>query len=261
MNAAKRTARHCLQWAMRAKKNDRKNAFTLIELLTVIAIIGILAAILIPVVGAARERAHATTSMSNLRQLGIATAVYSTENGHFPAGIETRGSDSYPLWEVLRPYTGGPDSKRNMSIEIWEDPKREIKVHPSGSAVITPSYSANRFIFVDSRTTEGGGANQSRVPDTALQRPSEAIALICAGQRSPSGWSIPILIGGIFNQQGNPATADNFVTGAPITQPDADIGNGVRYRYNGRAHAVFVDGHVEAIAKGEIRERNLFINY
>ncbi len=51
-------------------------AFTLIELLTVIAIIGILAAILIPVVGKVRSAAQAAKCASNLRQIGGATFLY-----------------------------------------------------------------------------------------------------------------------------------------------------------------------------------------
>lgn len=55
-------------------------AFTLIELLTVIAIIGILAAILIPTVGAVRKRALKSQCSSNLHQLGMAINLYVNDN-------------------------------------------------------------------------------------------------------------------------------------------------------------------------------------
>ncbi|MBM3460152.1 MAG: prepilin-type N-terminal cleavage/methylation domain-containing protein, partial [Armatimonadetes bacterium] len=54
---------------------DRR-AFTLIELLVVIAVIAILAAILFPVFGAAREKARQAVCASNLRQVGMAFQLY-----------------------------------------------------------------------------------------------------------------------------------------------------------------------------------------
>lgn len=65
---------------MTTNKKDH-SAFTLIELLTVIAIIGILAAILIPVVGAVRESARNAQCVSNLRQIGMAFVASSDDFG------------------------------------------------------------------------------------------------------------------------------------------------------------------------------------
>ena len=56
-------------------------AFTLIELLTVIAIITILAGILIPAIGTVRRKAATAKAVSNVRQIGMANSLYSQENG------------------------------------------------------------------------------------------------------------------------------------------------------------------------------------
>src|SRR4051794_15932841 len=77
-------------------------AITLIELLLVVGIVGLLVALLLPAVQAAREAARRTQCANNLRQLGLACQNYVSVHGVFPLG--RNGLMSYSLHAALLPF-------------------------------------------------------------------------------------------------------------------------------------------------------------
>jgi len=100
-----------------ARERRRPAAFTLVELLVVVAIVAVLIAVLLPCLAAAREQARRVQCCSNLRQLGIAFMLYREHNRRYPEA--SMGSAPSPSdwihWQAGRdwgesplvPYLGG----------------------------------------------------------------------------------------------------------------------------------------------------------
>jgi len=125
--------------------------FTLIELLTVIAIIGILAAIIIPTVGRVRESAKAAQCTSNLRQIGLAVFAYANDNRGFLPGpvysqvaarVNTnKGPTEAPYLAVrLLPYLNDPRQKGARTYEVFVCPSWDLqKTDESGTIYMLAS--------------------------------------------------------------------------------------------------------------------------
>jgi len=110
------------------KAHHRQTGFTLIELLVVIAIIAILAAILFPVFAQARERARAASCLSNMKQYGLAIAMYKQDydervSGPYIYEGPVWGDYNVLLWfpDLLNPYVKNKQIKICPSGHDWTD--------------------------------------------------------------------------------------------------------------------------------------------
>lgn len=232
-----------------SKAHAARGAFTLIELLTVIAIIGILSAIFIPGIGSARESAHDAACKSNLRQIGGAVSLYITENGTYPSGV------SQLYVSELAPYLN-PDAKDwqvfSKGTAVDECPSRGIvKSDPYDI-----SYSTNPFVFVN-------GSNTTRRDPKDILRPGETILLGDAVQMSNGSTNSRMLAYDILAlRSATVATA----TAKVAVGPDADglntnADSALRYRHKGHANVLMADMSVREFGKGTVEQRNLVITY
>jgi prepilin-type N-terminal cleavage/methylation domain-containing protein len=109
--------------------NKKSSGFTLIELLVVIAIIGVVAALLLPALSSGKAQARNSVCASNLRQLGIATRLYSEDNKSrmpsaeiLPTEPITPGSPLPRICDVLASYIGKSSGAGTNGVTVCKCP-------------------------------------------------------------------------------------------------------------------------------------------
>ena len=129
---------------MNTGKRVKRRKFTLIELLVVIAIISILAAMLLPALKQAKERAQSISCLSNLKQLGANVTMYANDfNGLLMPIHESEGNR---LWwdQLISPYFNRKNLNEGDSInEGFGNNYMKCPVVPKRSGFSGPTYGAN----------------------------------------------------------------------------------------------------------------------
>ncbi len=144
-------------------RNQKSQAFTLVELLVVITIIGILIALLLPAVQAAREAARRMQCSNNLKQLALGLHVYHNALGSFPpAGFYTGSTLSWNT--AILPYIeqGNLYDELDHAGPYHSEANRRVALH-GVDAFLCPSFATHRSVL---HSKFGGTADRIDGQDT-----------------------------------------------------------------------------------------------
>jgi prepilin-type N-terminal cleavage/methylation domain-containing protein len=250
-----------------SRRRPSRQAFTLIELLVVVAIIALLVSILLPTLSTARAQARRAVCASNLRQLALATHMYSTDaRGWFPpCGWSNEQQDAITYWwgQVTAERVDHKISPlyRYLRSPLQEDSVYECPDQPWGTYKpqprnldnqVTSTYGYNGYYLTPLATP--GWADPSN-PGSIRNRPWQRLDSIL------SPWLVfafadSLIDYGNDSQPSNSALLDppQLYKGSAgkatslASRWKANLSPTTAFRHRGLASAACADGHVESFA-------------
>jgi prepilin-type N-terminal cleavage/methylation domain-containing protein/prepilin-type processing-associated H-X9-DG protein len=227
----------------------KRRAFTLVELLVVIAVIGILSSLMLPAVQKARRAANGAVCLNNLRQLSAAAQLYwgDNENNPFPYKLgATNNGDVYWFGWIER----GAEGQRKFDVSqgvLYAYVRDSVRTCPQ------LNYAIAEFKLKATGASYGYGynlhlspaPNLAKVKMNSVARPAELAVFADAAQvntfQAPASPERPMLEE-FYYVNSTEATA--------------------HFRHRSAAMAAFVDGHAssEKMEKGSLDERLPTVN-
>ena len=213
-----------------------RRAFTLIEILVVIAIIGILSAILFPVLSRARENGRKTVCLSNMKQLGLAFLQYTQDSaGKYPLAADflswgpgkaawVSGTDNVALASSVPPFVITPDLAANNN-----------QAKPENGALFPYIKNAEPYICPsdkdgkEKRLTYSMNCGVGALSVSRIRSPGD-IVLLVDEEGANDGYFFAV----------KDDSAQSEVGGAATDSTDA-----LTKRHNGGGNLLFTDGHAK----------------
>ncbi|MDR1145758.1 MAG: prepilin-type N-terminal cleavage/methylation domain-containing protein [Verrucomicrobiales bacterium] len=216
-----------------------RRAFTLVELLVTVAILGVLAALIVPAANSALAKGRNIVSVSRLRQLGAATQLYAQDNdGAFPRSSHSAFRRRQPAWSIaLLPYLGHDgDYSNQQALQIFNTEFRDPDDASTDPNIW--SYALNVYFELDPNYDDYDDAPAQWSTIYNLPRPAATVLLAeCK----------PVLNGDHFmcHQWSGLQSAQNAID---------------HQRHGKTSNYLFVDGHVESLAVEQVFNPEVDIN-
>ena len=210
------------------RSNMTRSGFTLVELLVVVAILALLAAILFPVFERVRENARQTGCLSNMKQISMGILQYEQDNDEYlpTSGPQYSGGNPSPpdyTWKwMIYPYVRTTDVFACPSIN---DPKNQnVRTEPAG----TPTPPQTETFELDYSSNDGVGCGTGPMPNS-FPGPSSVLtaALVVPSQTILIGEGGTVSLQAYYSLNEGPA-----------------YGNTIAHHFNGTNFA-FADGHAK----------------
>ena len=221
-------------------------AFSLIELLVAISIIGLLTAILLPALKQARECARAAACASNLRQMGLATQMYVDDYGRYFTYYKDLGSDRLWYFGLESPFNpnGAPGTRL---IDLTK-----AKLYPYTQAIhgveVCPGYNYYSPLWRQkfNQITDGYGLNDLLFGMSLNNLTNSPAHVVCFADAADLNTIQPPA------SSAHPMIEEFYYVHPYVNQIPT-----THFRHNARANVLFCDGHVDSMpmAPGTIDTR------
>ncbi|HEX9995849.1 MAG TPA: DUF1559 domain-containing protein [Abditibacterium sp.] len=240
--------------------NAERRAFTLIELLVVVSIIALLAAILFPAFGRARENGRRASCSSNLKQIGLGLIQYSQD--YDEVLIADWYSNASPISPGDTHAPGGP----NVGYK-WMDAahsyirSEQIFMCPSATGdrakpwtfyeklVTSPTKLYGSYVI-----THGYGANNANgTPPVSHPRSNQLVSLAAVGNATTTAW---VMDGADPAENDDVAFSADVNSNSTPTDLTDDVFVNMSDRHLETVNVLFLDGHVKAVKIDVLKRKN-----
>lgn len=222
----------------------KKTNFTLIELLVVIAIIAILAAMLLPALSSARARARASACASNLKQNGMAFAIYQMNNNDWSALNYYKTAGTTRTWSE---FTFGKYNEPGYTGVLGESTRCPSVAHPEGVHQNHQQYIYGALGFVPTKDTPGKKFAEKSANAFTDGGGSATASLFVRTSKLASAAEFPMLADSL-REDAKYGKVQHYTFKADGSQGALNL------LHSNRANVLFADGHCGALAKEQAYE-------